>query len=292
MSAPTLPHALTGLSEIAPAYDVLLCDVWGVIHNGRESWPEACAALSRFAREHRPVVLISNSPRPASDVVAQLDALNVPRDCWQAFVTSGDATRAELAKRAPGPAWIIGPERDGTLYDGLGLTEANGADDAAFLSVTGLHDDETETPEDYRERLTPAAARDLEMICANPDRIVQRGDKIIYCGGAVADLYEALGGRVTMVGKPYGPIYGLAMAEAERLLGRPADRSRVLCIGDGVVTDVLGANRQALDCLFIAQGIHGDAARGPDGRLDPTRAAELLTAETAYARYAALDLVW
>lgn len=147
-------------------------------------------------------------------------------------------------------------------------------------------------PEDYRERFAPAAARDLEMICANPDRVVQRGDRIIYCGGSLADLYESMGGRVTMAGKPYGPIYALALTEAEQLLGRPVDRSRVLCIGDGVVTDVMGANQQGLDCLFIAQGIHGDAARGDDGKLDPAKAADLLKAETTYARYAALDLIW
>lgn len=288
----TLPHALPHLSTVAGDYDILLCDVWGVIHNGRESWPEACDALIRFSRSGGQVVLISNSPRPASDVIEQLDRLGVPRESWQAFVTSGDATRAELARRSPGPAWIIGPDRDWPLYGGLGLERATGAEDAAFLSVTGPIDDETETPEDYRERFIPAAARGLELICANPDRIVQRGDKIIYCGGSLADLYEELGGRVTMAGKPYGPIYTLALAEAERLLGRPVDRSRVLCIGDGVVTDVLGANAQALDCLFIAQGIHGDAARGSDGALEPERAAELLKAEKAHARYAALELRW
>jgi HAD superfamily hydrolase (TIGR01459 family) len=288
----TLPHALSGLGEIAGDYDILLCDVWGVIHNGRESWPSACEALARFNREAGHVVLISNSPRPSHDVVAQLDRLGVPRDSWRAFVTSGDATRAELARRAPGPAWIIGPERDWPLYEGLGLRTATDAHDAAFISVTGPVDDETETPEDYRQRLTEGAARDLELICANPDRVVQRGDRLIYCGGSLADLYESLGGRVTMAGKPYGPIYDLALKEGEGLLGRPVDRSRVLCIGDGVVTDVLGANRQALDCLFIAQGIHGDAARGEDGRLDPARADALLRAETTYARYAMLDLAW
>jgi HAD superfamily hydrolase (TIGR01459 family) len=288
----TLPHAIAGLSEIASDYDILLCDVWGVIHNGRESWAEACEALARFNREGGHVVLISNSPRPASDVIAQLDGLKVPRESWKAFVTSGDATRAELAKLAPGPVWIIGPERDGTLYDGLGLTPAQGAGDAAFLSVTGLLDDETETPEDYRASLKEAADRGLDLICANPDRIVQRGDKIIYCGGALADVYEELGGRVIMAGKPYGPIYALAIQEAEALLGRPVDRSRILCIGDGVITDVMGANEQGLDCLFIAQGIHGDAAKGADGRIDPALAADLLKAETTYARYAALDLKW
>ena len=288
----TLPHPLPGLGAIAGDYDILLCDVWGVIHNGRESWPAACEALARFNRDHGHVVLISNSPRPSSDVVAQLDRLKVPRDSWRAFVTSGDATRAELARRAPGPAWVIGPERDWPLYEGLGLDSAHGAADAAFISVTGPVDDETEPPEDYRERLAAGAARDLELICANPDRVVQRGDRLIYCGGALADLYESLGGRVVMAGKPFGPIYDLALHEAARLLGRPVDRSRVLCIGDGVVTDVRGANAQGLDCLFVAQGIHGDAARGADGSLDPARAGDLLKAETTYARYATLDLAW
>lgn len=288
----TLPHALSGLGELADDYDILLCDVWGVIHNGRESWPEACAALTRFNDAGGHVILISNSPRPAPGMIVQMDGLGVPRSSWRAVVTSGDATRMELARRAPGPAWVIGPDRDWPLYEGLGLVSAHGAADAGFISVTGMIDDETETPEDYRDRLAAGAVRDLEMICANPDRVVQRGDKLIYCGGALADLYESLGGRVTMAGKPFGPIYDLALKEAGALVGRPVDRSRVLCIGDGVVTDVLGANRQALDCLFIARGIHGDAARGPDGRLDPARAADLLKAETAYARYAALDLTW
>jgi len=288
----TLPHALSGLGEIAGDYDILLCDVWGVIHNGRESWPEACEALARFNREGGHVVLISNSPRPGPGVITQMEALGVPRESWKAVVTSGDATRAELAKRAPGPAWLIGPDRDFPLYEGLGLNIATGADDAAFISVTGMHDDEVEVPEDYRERLAEAAERGLEMICANPDRVVQRGDRLIYCAGSLADLYESLGGRVTMAGKPFGPIYDLALKEAADLVGGPVNRARVLCIGDGVVTDVLGADKQALDCLFIAQGIHGDKARGADGRLDPARAADLLRAETTYARHAMLDLAW
>lgn len=284
--------AISGLSDIAADYDVLLCDVWGVIHNGWESFPEACAALTRFNETSGHVVLISNSPRPSSDVVAQLDQLGVPRSAWRAFVTSGDATRAELARRAPGPAWAIGPERDAPLYEGTGVLAVKSGEQAAFISVTGPYDDTVETPEDYRERFQPAAARGLELVCANPDRVVQRGDQLIYCAGALADLYESLGGRVVMAGKPFGPIYDLALKEAERLMGRPADRSRVLCVGDGVVTDVLGANQQALDCLFVVAGIHGDHARGPDGKLDVERAQALLTAETAYARYAALDLVW
>jgi len=288
----TSPISLPHLSAVADDYDVLLCDVWGVIHNGRESWPAACEALTRFNEKGGHVVLISNSPRPASDVIAQLDGLNVPRSSWKAFVTSGDATRAELAKRAPGPALAIGPARDATTYEGTGLDLADSANDAAFVSVTGLVDDAVETPEDYRDLLTPAAQRGLEMICANPDRVVQKGDKLIYCAGALADLYEELGGKVTMAGKPFAPIYDLALIEAEKLLGQAVDRRRVLCIGDGVITDVLGAQSQNLDCLFIAQGIHGDKAKGKDGSLNPSGAGDLLKAENTTARYAALDLAW
>lgn len=280
------------LSELTAAYDVLLCDVWGVIHNGRESWPEATGALQQFRQQGGTVVLISNSPRPAPGMIAQIDQLGVPRDAWDAVVTSGDATRAELAKRAPGPVWIIGPERDAPLYEGLGLARAAGASDAAFISVTGPENDEVETPEDYRQRLTPAAGRRLEMICANPDRVVQRGDKLIYCAGSLADLYETLGGPVSMAGKPYAPIYQLALAEAETARGVAIDPARVLCIGDGVVTDVLGAEAQGFDCLFIAQGIHGAKARGDDGTLDPAKAAALLQAEGTHAKFAALDLLW
>ncbi|RZJ97328.1 MAG: TIGR01459 family HAD-type hydrolase [Brevundimonas sp.] len=293
MSEPAqTPRILEHLSEVAADYDVLMCDVWGVIHNGRESWPAAYGALQAFKDAGGTVILISNAPRPSAAVHEQLDLLNVPRSCWDAFVTSGDATRVELARRAPGPAWLIGPERDAPLYAGLGLDTAHDAAAAAFISVTGPYNDTSETPEDYRERLTPAADKGLELICANPDRVVQRGDQLIYCGGAIADLYESLGGRVVMAGKPYAPIYDLALKEAEVVRGGPIDRSRVLCIGDGVITDVLGANSQALDCLFIARGIHGDSALGADGRLDGGKTADLLKAETAYARYATAELAW
>ncbi|HEY0053471.1 MAG TPA: TIGR01459 family HAD-type hydrolase, partial [Caulobacteraceae bacterium] len=211
---------------------------------------------------------------------------------WSGFVTSGDATRAELARRAPGPAWALGPERDAPLYAGLGLELVDSPLEAAFLSCTGLIDDETETPEDYRGQLARAAARDLEMICANPDRVVQRGDKMVFCSGALADVYESLGGRVTMAGKPYPPIYTLALDEASRLLDRPVDRRRVLCVGDGIPTDVKGANNQGLDLLFVAAGIHGEEARGDDGALDPARVTALLERESASATYAMLDLAW
>jgi HAD superfamily hydrolase (TIGR01459 family) len=286
MIQPTL-----GLAALAGRYDVLLCDVWGVIHNGRESFPGPCAALARWRAEVGPVVLISNSPRPCPQVAEQLDGLGVPRAAWSALVTSGDVTRKLLAPRAPGPAYRLGPDRDAPLYEGLGLTFAP-LDRARFIACTGPVNDDVETPDDYRDLLTAAAARRLPMICANPDRVVQRGDRLVYCGGALAELYEALGGEAIMAGKPYGPIYDASLERASELLGRPVDKARVLAIGDGVVTDAKGANAQGLDLLFVAAGIHGAQMRRADGRLDPDAAERLLGAAGAHAAYLTDALAW
>jgi HAD superfamily hydrolase (TIGR01459 family) len=283
------PHALHGLSDVADQYDVLLCDVWGVIHNGRDSYPAACEALTRFAATRGPVILISNSPRPSWDVVSQLDQLGVPREAWTGFVTSGDATRVLLKERAPGPAWRLGPERDNVLYEGLGL-EFAGPDEAAFIACSGPVNDEVETPEDYRGALTAAADRGLTMICANPDRVVHRGDRLIYCGGALADLFSQLGGEVIMAGKPYPAIYRLCLDEALKKTAKPAPR--VLCIGDGIPTDVIGAARSGLDCLFIAGGIHSVETAEAEGGMDIDKVAALLDAAGASATFAAMSLNW
>lgn len=285
------PQLISGLSDLVGRYDVILSDVWGVIHNGRESFPPATGALARWRAEVGPVVLISNAPRPSAAVHSQLDDLKVPRDAWSVFVSSGDATRLLLSARAPGPAWTIGPDRDAPLYEGLDLTFTTRPDDAAFISVTGPYDDETETAEDYRGRFEAALARQLPLICANPDLVVQRGDRLIPCGGALAQLYAQMGGEVIMAGKPHAPIYGLCLGEAEALLGRPIDRSRVLCVGDGLPTDVKGANDQGLDVLFVASGIHGAETIGPDG-LDAEAVERLLAADGLSATYAIADLVW
>jgi HAD superfamily hydrolase (TIGR01459 family) len=284
------PELIPGLSAVADRYDVLLCDVWGVVHNGRMSFRGACEALVRFQERRGPVILISNAPRPNGPILDQLDGLGVPRQAWARVVTSGDATRALLAERAPGPVYKLGPDRDWPLYDGLDLEEA-GLDRAAFICCTGPFDDEADEPEDYREGFVGAVARGLEMICANPDIVVQRGDKLIYCGGALARLYESLGGRVVMAGKPYPAIYDLALSEAQARSPAPLDRARVLCIGDGLPTDIRGANAQDLDVLFVANGIHGAEAMGPDG-LDPAIVADLLRQEGLHARWAMGDLVW
>lgn len=286
MTAPSLPQ---GLAEIAELYDVLFCDVWGVIHNGREAFPVPCEALARFRRERGPVVLISNSPRPLHGFIEQLRGLGVPDEAWTSVVTSGEATRTLLAERAPGPAWGLGPARDAPLYEGLDIELTETLEGAKFISCTGLFDDDIETPEDYRARFETAVAMGLEMVCANPDKVVRRGDKLIWCSGALAELYEAMGGRVLMAGKPYAPIYELARRRAAEALGH-AD-GRVLSVGDGLQTDVKGANDQALDCLFIAEGINGDLA-GPDGGLDAKRVEAALAAAGQHAAYAMGELRW
>jgi len=286
-----MTRPLAGLADIADRYDVLLCDVWGVIHNGREAFPVPCAALSRWRRERGPVILVSNSPRPANGVADQMDALGVPREAWSGLVTSGDVTRDLLAARAPGPAWKIGPERDAPLYEGLGLAFGD-LESADFIVCTGPNDDETETPEDYRADLARCVARDLEMICANPDKVVQRGERLIPCAGALADLYKDLGGLVIMAGKPFAPIYDLALARAETLMDRPLERRRALVIGDGVATDLMGAQIQDLDALFIASGIHGADAIGSDDVLEMATVAALLAAGGARAAFAMAELSW
>ncbi|MFN3230463.1 MAG: TIGR01459 family HAD-type hydrolase [Asticcacaulis sp.] len=286
------PIALSGLSEIADRYDAILCDVWGVIHNGRHHFPEACEALIRFQETRGPVLLISNSPRPSADLQAQMRALSVPDTAWSATVSSGDATRFELLARAPGKAWVIGDARESSLYADSGLDLSGTPEDADFISCTSPYNDESDVPEDYRTRFEVAIARNLTMICANPDRIVQRGDRLILCAGALADLYAAMGGQVIMAGKPFAPIYEQSLARLEALKGAPIARSRILAIGDGLPTDILGANDQDLDVLLITSGIHAEEATGPDGRMDTDRVQAMLHNAKASATYAALALTW
>ena len=280
----SVTQLIHGLGALAGRYDTLLCDVWGVIHNGRESFPASCEALIRWRAEVGPVVLISNAPRPEGSVAIQLDGLGVPRAAWTAIATSGDVSRGLLAARAPGPAFRIGPAKDDPLYEGLGLT-FSGPDDAAFVACSGPNDEDVETPEDYRGVLILAAARGLEMICANPDLVVQRGDRLIYCAGALARLYEELGGKVIQAGKPFAPIYDLALERA----GGP-DRARVLTIGDGLLTDLAGARAQNLSALFVADGVHAAEALDASGRIDEAGLGRLLAA--TQPAFAIQTLTW
>lgn len=272
---------LNSLDEIADRYDAVFCDVWGVIHNGRRLYPGTAETLTRFRAAGKRVILLTNIPKPRGPIPAQLDRLGFPRAAYDEIVTSGDAIRVALAARAPGPFYKIGPARDAVLWEGLGLKQAPLAD-AAFFAISGLNDDHEE-PQAYAETLRAAKARDLDLLCANPDIVVRVGDELMWCAGAVARDYAKLGGRVVMAGKPHAPIYDLAFRELEALRG-PTDRARVLCIGDGVGTDVRGANDQGLDCLFIASGMHGEALM-TDGALDEGKVAKALAEEGVRADY-------
>lgn len=272
---------LQSLDDIADRYDAVLCDVWGVIHNGRRLYPGADEALTRFRDAGRSVILLTNIPKPRGPIPAQLDRLGFSRRAYDVIVTSGDAIRAELAARAPGPMYKIGPPRDGVLWEGLGLAQAP-LQDAAFVAISGLNHDDEE-PEVYTDVLAAARARDMELLCANPDIVVRVGDDLMWCAGAVARDYAKLGGRVVMAGKPFAPIYDLAFKELEAVRG-PVARERVLCIGDGVITDVRGANDQGLDCLFIASGMHGEALM-TDGALDEAKVAAALADEGVRAQF-------
>ncbi|MHA7871823.1 MAG: TIGR01459 family HAD-type hydrolase [Hyphococcus sp.] len=245
------------IAPLASLYDALLCDAWGVIHNGVELFPGAAEAMIAFRAACGPLVILTNAPRPSSIIPGQLERLGLPDDAYDAIVTSGDATRAEIARRLPAPAYRIGPAKDDPLFDGLRIDFAP-LDAAEFIICTGLEDDQREQPEDYRPLLERAAARALPMICANPDIVVNWGGRMIWCAGALAEIYAALGGEVVYGGKPHAPIYRLAMAAIEQANSAPVDLKRVLAVGDGLKTDIIGANRLGVDALFVvgAGGVH------------------------------------
>ena len=257
------PPLLAGLSVLADRYDLLLCDIWGVLHDGEAAHPAACAALRTFRARGGTVVLVSNAPRPGAAVVEQLAEFGVPDGVFDAIVASGDVTRGLLAARPGVRLFHIGPDRDLPLFEGLDVRRVP-LGEAELALCTGPWDDEVETAEDYRALLGALLARRLTLICGNPDVVVERGGRLVTCAGAIADLYAEMGGDTVYAGKPHPPIYREALARAEALRGAALDRTRVLAIGDSVRTDLAGAAGQGIDCLFILAGIHaaelGDAA--------------------------------
>lgn len=279
--------AATRLSDLAADYDAILCDVWGVIRDGRSVIPEALDALARYRAQGGTVVLLSNSPRRAASLVTHLTQLGAPRAAFDDAVSSGEATFAELERRAPGPAYKLGPAFDDPLYDGTGLEFAPLAQ-AAFVSCTGLVDYETETPDDYEDLLREAQLRGLTLVCANPDVVVQLGDTLAYCAGALARRYEEMGGAVVIAGKPNPPIYDLAYARIEALRGATG-KDRILAVGDGPDTDIKGALAEGLDALFITAGIHAGRF---SGGFDRSHAEALLAEQGLSARFVAPALTW
>ena len=252
-----LPPLITQFSSIAAGYDVVLSDVWGVIHNGLVTFPHACDALMRMRARGGIVVLVTNAPRPSEAVSRQLDRLHVPRETYDAIVSSGDVTRSVIEKLCGQTLYHLGPERDRPIFNGLGVQFAP-LETADYVVCSGLEDDEAETPDDYRPRLEAMLARQLFMVCGNPDVVVERGSTLVYCAGAIADLYASMGGEVLYAGKPYRPIYDVALAKAEAAAGRKIPLNRVLAVGDSVRTDLMGARTLGVDFLFVTSGIHAE----------------------------------
>jgi HAD superfamily hydrolase (TIGR01459 family) len=279
------PPLIGGRSQIASDYDSAICDVWGVLHNGRKMFAPAIDAIRRFRDTRGPVVLVSNAPRPPEGVIALFNRLSIPHDFYDAVVTSGGEARNDLERRtAQGKRlklFYLGPQRDHPLFEALNI-ELTSAADAELVLCTGFYDDETEAPEDYRGLLETFRRRELLFLCANPDIVVQRGDKLIYCAGAIARLYESMGGTVVYYGKPYEPIFRAAIRE----LHKHGAAKRPLVIGDGPDTDIVGANRMGLDALFVVGGIHG-ALIG-----DPAGIGRLLSEKAARVAAVMPELAW
>jgi HAD superfamily hydrolase (TIGR01459 family) len=261
------------LRDLVAGVDVVLSDIWGVVHNGLVAFPEACEALLAFRKQGGTVILITNAPRPADSVQRQLRKLDVADDIYDAIVSSGDLTRHFVADHAGRKVFWLGPERDSSIHRGLDPVLAP-LEEADYIVCTGLFDDETESAEDYRGMMLQARERNLPLICANPDIVVERGDRLIYCAGAIAELYRELGGEVTFYGKPHRPIYQRAMVLAAERRGQPVELNRVLAIGDSVRTDLAGAHGFGIDCLFVTRGIHAEDFEGID-QLDPASVKEL-----------------
>jgi HAD superfamily hydrolase (TIGR01459 family) len=261
------------LSDLVDGVEVILSDIWGVVHNGLEAFPEACAALHTYRQRGGTVILITNAPRPADSVQRQLRKLGVADETYDAIVSSGDLTRNFVADHPGKKMFWIGPERDSSIHRGLDAVTAP-LEQADYIICTGLFDDETESAEDYRAMLLQAREHKLPLICANPDIVVERGDRLIYCAGAIAELYRELGGQAIFYGKPHRPIYERAMALAAERRGQPTSLDRVLAIGDSVRTDLTGALGFGIDCLFLTRGIHSEEFEGID-QLDPASVKEL-----------------
>lgn len=282
----TIP-VIDSIAPLGRGYAAWLVDIWGVMHNGMRAFPPAVEATLRYREQGGIVVLLSNSPRPSEPLQRQLTSLGVSEQSYDATVSSGDLTRHELAKHQGARVFHLGPERDLPIFKDLDLTRVD-AKDAELVVCTGLFNDETETPEDYEGLLRELAGRKLPMLCANPDHLVERGHSLVYCAGALAQIYEEDGGKVIYAGKPYRPIYELAEETVAGLAGRKVARSEILAIGDGIRTDMAGAADYGLDAVFVASGLHV----GPGGEgLDDLRLAELFEGRKA-PRAAMPALAW
>ena len=243
------------LSELLDRYDGLLCDIWGVLHNGDAAFSDAVDSLCRARAFGRFVILITNAPRLSKDIYPQLARLGVPTESFDSIITSGDVTAQLIAKQPDAPLFHFGPERDKSILEGLTNPIVDHSD-AKLCLLTGPLDDTIETTDIYHDLLEQMHENAVEMICANPDLVVRSGNRMVICAGSIAQRYAHLGGKVSFAGKPEPAIYEEALRRAASLTGRDIPKSRLLAIGDGLATDIKGAADNGFDAYFIVGGIH------------------------------------
>ncbi len=289
-----MTRIVADLANISAGYDAVYCDLWGCLHDGVRAFPPAISALRKFREAGGIVILLTNSPRPRDQVALQLAGFGAPRDCWDDIATSGDSAQAAMAAGVVGRrVFHLGPARDAPFFTDLPAdvaaepVERVPLEEAGGVVCTGLVDDATEAPEAYRPVLLEAKARGLKLLCANPDIVVDKGGRRLWCAGALARLYTEMGGESLYFGKPHAPIYDLARRRLAALAQVPDDR--ILAIGDGVGTDIAGAVGEGLDCLFVAGGLAAEEVM-QDGVLEPSRIDAFLARHKTAAPFA-IDLL-
>ncbi len=283
-----MPPIIDNAQALFERYDVIFCDVWGVLHNGRTAYVEGCTALEQFRKGGGTVILVSNAPRTPDVVAKVLDEKHVPTQCWDAIVSSGGIARSHAAARGFTRIHHIGPDRDLDVFRGSDLTRV-ALDQAEAIFCTGLFQDRHETGESYRQILSEPAARGLPLICANPDLVVDVGNMRLPCAGAIAAVYETMNGPVYWAGKPHAAAYQSALALASDIRGDKVENGQVLAIGDSVRTDIAGAAAFGIASLFIGQGIHSDQV-APKGTLEPRALDALFTSDSPQADAAMMTL--
>ena len=280
-----MTQIIESLEEIANRYDALLVDLWGCVHNGVKAFPEAVAALKGFRKGGGTVILLTNAPRSRHEVAKQLERFEVPKDCYDDIATSGDSARSAMFRGAVGEkVWFMGQPFDETFFEPLQLID-NPVDiqrveleEAEGIICCGPFDPHAD-PAVNRPQFLYAKQKGLKLLCANPDIVVDRGERREWCAGALAKLYTEMGGESLYFGKPHPPIYDLARRRLSKL-GKDVDASRILAIGDGILTDIAGAMGEDIDALFITGGLAASETATVT-QPDPDTLAAYLAAENA-----------
>ncbi|MCI2400627.1 TIGR01459 family HAD-type hydrolase [Aliiroseovarius subalbicans] len=254
------------LAEISAPYDALFCDLWGCVHDGVRPLPDAVEALRAFRAKGGTVVLVTNAPRHRASVQRQLEKMGLPEDCWDTIATSGDSARVAMFTGAVGEkVWFMGEQHDRSFFDPLSLVDTPAGiqevalEDAEGIVCCGPFDPHAD-PSDLRSQLLYAKQKGLKLLCANPDIVVDRGESREWCAGSVARLYTEMGGVSLYFGKPHPPIYDLSRRRLAAL-GKDVEASRILAVGDGIQTDIAGAQGEDIDSLFITGGLAADETK-------------------------------